>query len=1124
MQRKRDSDSSRHLEPVRKLSQQLAKVEATPTPPQQHVEKRNDKIQLQAEVAQLCEQLEEARRKIKAQGQVATAVQKRFKDCLGQIQAGTLDKAQMTEDQNKKLAARNAELLELLQVERTGRESTLCCLQRALAETQRDLGTCEGALEARVRECDVTDQEKRREQERAAWLEGRLRESEDENAQLRESFHSLRVSLHYKDGEAATSPQRSQEAESQTPNIEETEVVLKLVESARQLQADNARLEEALKRQTDTVAELLEAQEAQLKRAVLEQQLVQEAQLERAEAEAEVLRGHLQEAQTRAEDRERESADLQKCFGDAFGKIRAEAAKIAASNQQLQELLEIEKAERKREMSAREQEISEREQEIAEREQERSKIESYVLQLQQELAEAKREALLYAAPSPGGSPEDYSKLEEEKLDLHRYIGRLEGTLKESEVKCVQSEQLISKLVGSLREKDHEVAASSQKLQEVFAASASMDRTIQLLRDSVLRLETDTHRQEEAAKEQAGRIAELGTEVDDAMIARRDLEERLSQEMQKQSSFSVNAQVELNEAEAALQAERKKSSEAQELQKDLQEQLEQGQSERLMLQQQLEDSQKRTKLKDQALKDMQDFICDTTRRLSQVNEQLVEEKSTDVVGLENVEDIDTGQDSILRQLQNILAKMQTKLSSCEQSLEEKTLCCKDLALKNQCMLEDVDRLQRMLQQSEDKLIQAESRNVHLQRSMDSDKEVIAFLQKSQEVVSVSTDTAETMESLGQLKSENMILEETLRQQASRIVELEREVDEAAEVKKYLEERLDQEIERQNSLIVNTQVEVSDAEVAQPDQGQKSNKAQKQQVDLQAQLDSAKTDRLTLRKHLREAQKISELRDLAVMDMQRCMNDTLTGMRAYSQERIELAERRSTVFASEIAELQEQLERVETDRDGIQKELAEARRKLSLHEESLEEKTSGRRDIEERPVTQGDVTALKDVLQRTDDKNVKLGRDNFNLKCALKDKELKVLALSQKLRESASAADSDRAAQVESLRLLESENLRLEEALKQQTGRIAELEKEVAEAAGVKRDLEEQLSRDVERRGSLSIDTRVAASGGTVVALQNEQGRFGAAEKPQEEEQVKILQQQLNEAEEMTELEDPGESDV
>ncbi|KAJ8336241.1 hypothetical protein SKAU_G00395840, partial [Synaphobranchus kaupii] len=644
----------------------------------------------------------------------------------------------------------------------------------------------------------------------------------------------------------------------------------------------------------------------------------------------------------------------------------------------------------------------------------------------------------------------------------------------------------------------------------------------LLRESVQQLESGTLRLEEASNEQARRIAELEKEIDEAARVKRDLEERL-QEMKRRS---LNDRVESREMEVALQDERNKLSETQELQKDLQAQLKQAERERLMLQQQLEDSQRRTELKDQALKDMQDFLTDTwLQRCSEGNVQPVEDSGTAVVAPGNaesqdlVERTDMGQDSVLRQLRKELADMQMKLSLCEESLEEKTLCCKDIALKNQGMQEDIDRFQRILQESEDKLIQSECSIFQLMRALEEDKEVITFLQKPKEGVSVSTDTAETTESLRQLEGEKARLEETSRQQASRILELEKEVNEAVTVKRDLEERLGKEI--QSSLPVNAPVEVR----------QKFSKAQKLKGNLQEQLESVKIDRLIFRQRLREAKKISELRDLAVIDMQRCMNDTLEGMQAYSQDKIELAEKRSKVFASEIAELQEQLEGVKTDStlSQLQKELAEMRQKLSLCEELLEGKILRCTDLEqEKQLFQKDVNALREVLQQTKDKYIQLERYKFNLKCAQKDKEPEAVAFSQKLQESVSTStNTDQTMLVGSLQLLESKKFRLEEALKEQAGRIAELEQEVDEAGRVKKDLEERLGEEMERQSLLSINDQVQASD-TEAAVQDEGEKFSKAQKLQEKEQVQsvglLLQRQLEEAWEMAALKDLASSDV
>ncbi|KAJ8389529.1 hypothetical protein AAFF_G00119190 [Aldrovandia affinis] len=790
-QRKHDSDFSRHLESIHKLRQQLGKVEATSMLLPQQMEKRDDIVQLQAEGTRLSQQLAEANEKAMAQEQVMAAMQRHFKDCLSQIQAENREKVQILEEQNRKLTARNAELQELLAGEQVERDSTLCHMQKVLVETQMNLAVCEESLKARTGNCTILDEEKGCLQGNVNWLEGKLQKSDDENVQLKRCLHNLKLSLDDKERELAVSSQKLQEALSETPNIEQA--LLQLVESVQRLAADNARLEQDVKRQTGTISELQEeAEEALLMKAGLEEQLTQKAQLEQAEEEAALLRRHLQEAQKRAEDKEREVVDVQKCFGDALDKMRAETLELATSNLQLQELLQIE----------------------------RSKTESTVWQLQEELAETKNEVLL-CTTSLGVSNNYCSTIDEEKLDMQKYIIRLEGMLKESEDKYVQSEQQVKKLISTLRDQDCEVSTTSQKLQEMCLASTSMDKTTQHLRESLQQLESENTGLVEAAKQQSSRISELEKEIEEAATLNTYLEEQSVWEIQKQSLLPLNTQAELNETGVALKDERE-FSKVKVLPATLQAQLEQVQTEKLMFQQQLEEAQQMTQVEDQTVIDIQDCMKENIAEMQAYKEEkvlLVENRSNEVVPSENTELQDfidhkkVNRDSSLRQLQKELADMQNKLSLCEESLEDTTRRCIDLAVKNQSIPEEMNTLHRMLQENKDKYVQTECFNVNLKCSMDD-----------QEIVSISTNTDETMESLQQLESKSLSLEEAEKQQACIIVELVEAAEEATRVKKDLEEQLGQEKQKPHLGSINSQVDTSETEAALQDEREKFQKSQ------------------------------------------------------------------------------------------------------------------------------------------------------------------------------------------------------------------------------------------------------------------------------------------------------------
>ncbi|MGH0140368.1 UNVERIFIED_CONTAM: hypothetical protein FKN15_042109 [Acipenser sinensis] len=164
--------------------------------------------------------------------------------------------------------------------------------------------------------------------------------------------------------------------------------------------------------------------------------------------------------------------------------------------------------------------------------------------------------------------------------------------------------------------------------------------------------------------------------------------------------------------------------------------------------------------------------------------------------------------------------------------------------------------------------------------------------------------------------------------------------------------------------------------------------------------------------------------------------------------------------------------------LQQELADALKKLSMSEASLEVNTRYRNDLEAEKIRfQKDIDRLKGKLQETEDQFIQSERRIHELKNALDDKEREVIASSQKLQESLSASSGmeKTVKQLdEHIQRLEIENARLEATAKQQTNRIEVLQKEVHGSAsvqnrledlvtnlqGAKINLEEQLNQEME----------------------------------------------------------------
>ncbi|MBN3295306.1 ANR26 protein, partial [Amia calva] len=262
---------------------------------------------------------------------------------------------------------------------------------------------------------------------------------------------------------------------------------------------------------------------------------------------------------------------------------------------------------------------------------------------------------------------------------------------------------------------------------------------------------------------------------------------------------------------------------------------------------------------------------------------------------------------------------------------------------------------------------------------------------------------------------------------------------------------------------TQARLKDLEVLLQAEKEKQSKSSVRQETMQERLAQAQSENMLLRQQVEEAQNKGLMKEKAVTDVQDRFSDILAKLRADSDERVQMVEDRSRELVAKNRELQEQIFKQESEKSEreaavrqLQQELADALKKLSMCEASLEVNTRYRNDLEEEKVRmQKDMDRMKGKLQETEDLYIQTERRIHDLKIALDDKEREVISL-------------------------EIENARLEAASKQQTNRIEVLQKEAQESEavqnrlgdlvtnlqGTKINLEEQLNREVQKQGMLS----------------------------------------------------------
>ncbi|XP_056272309.1 ankyrin repeat domain-containing protein 26 isoform X4 [Pseudoliparis swirei] len=270
--------------------------------------------------------------------------------------------------------------------------------------------------------------------------------------------------------------------------------------------------------------------------------------------------------------------------------------------------------------------------------------------------------------------------------------------------------------------------------------------------------------------------------------------------------------------------------------------------------------------------------------------------------------------------------------------------------------------------------------------------------------------------------------------------------------------------------------------------------------QERLAQTQSDGMLLRQQLEEAQNKGVAKEHAVTDAHERFSDIVSKLRSDSDERVQLVEERTKEIATKAADLRDQIYKLEEEKAEretslrqLQQELADALKKLSMSEASLEVNTRHRNDLEdEKARLFKDLDRIKGKLEESEDQYVQAEKRFHSLKGVLEDKEKELATAARKHQEalSASAASGTVVKQLEeAVQQLEIENARLDAAAKQQSNKIEALQKGAQEFAmlsdcaageGVrghlenlvtnlqssKMSLEDQLTHEVQKQSMLS----------------------------------------------------------
>ncbi|XP_058660568.1 ankyrin repeat domain-containing protein 26 [Ammospiza caudacuta] len=238
----------------------------------------------------------------------------------------------------------------------------------------------------------------------------------------------------------------------------------------------------------------------------------------------------------------------------------------------------------------------------------------------------------------------------------------------------------------------------------------------------------------------------------------------------------------------------------------------------------------------------------------------------------------------------------------------------------------------------------------------------------------------------------------------------------------------------------------------------------QESMQERLAQLQSENLLLRQQLEDLQNKGIIKEKVVTDVQDRFNDIFNKLRADTEKQVYLVEERNKELNAKCIDLREQVFKYETDkieREGtvrqLQQELADALKKQSMSEASLEVTARYRSDLEEDKLRlQKEVEKAKTKLREMEEKYLQSEHCVRDLKAALDGKEREATASAQKLQDQllASSETNTTIKQLEEhVQHLEIENTKLEATVQQQSNRIEALQRDLQASASVHNRLED-----------------------------------------------------------------------
>ncbi|XP_034624641.1 ankyrin repeat domain-containing protein 26-like isoform X10 [Trachemys scripta elegans] len=625
-----------------------------------------------------------------------------------------------------------------------------------------------------------------------------------------------------------------------------------------------------------------------------------------------------------------------------------------------------------------------------------------------------------------------SMLDHQKMEWESDVSSLKFTLKQEEEKRMSAEMLYEKNRELLRKKEDQYCKEMEEKQQLELTQRSLEMELRTLRNHLKQVEEERNEiQRQLSQEQSARALQEGI-LNNHLWKQKEIEEETKITVAKSSEVPDNQrEKDLLHKNQILQDEIAiLRLELDQIRIRHQEEETKYLEENEVLREKNEDLRKELKLNEEAL----------TQTVFQYNGQLNVLKTESAMLTSKIEHAKENKD----RLETEMESFRSRLNSAVQELE----CCR----------KSKSDVERTLQREHDEWLR-------LQDKLNHD---LSNLRDSNTILSQQLSKVETK--ANSLENELHHVTHTLREKTLLLESTQRDLSHAQCQAKELDHARQIEKDQMSKYIVK-------------------------QESMQERLAQLQSENILLRQQLEDMQNKGIIKEKVVSDVQDRFSDIFSKLRADTEKQVHMMEERNKELITKCNNLREQVFKYDTEkveREGtvrqLQQELADALKKQSMSEASLEVTTRYRNDLEDDKLhLQKEIDKIKTKLQESEDQYIQSERRVHDLKNALDSKEREVNASSQKLQDLliASSGTNNAIKQLEEhIQRLEIENARLEATTKQQTSRIEVLQKDLRDSASVhnrledlitglqtaKINLEEQLNQQVQKQTMLSMTAK------------------------------------------------------